>query len=145
MHVTKYTDYALRTLIYLATKNNTSATIKEIAGCYGISRNHLMKIVHQLSTAGFVSAERGRGGGIRLGMPASEINIGTVVRLTEEDLNLVECFHSPSNTCIISTHCGLKGALGKALAAFLQELDTYTLADFTENSTELEYLFFGRN
>ncbi len=140
MHVTKYTDYALRTLIYLATTNDRPATIKEIAGRYGISRNHLMKIVHQLATAGIVTTERGRGGGIRLGITPSEINIGRIVRLTEDDLNLVECFSEETDKCLISPHCGLKGAFNKALAAFLRELDAYTLADFTNRAPQLAQL-----
>lgn len=131
MHLTKYTDYALRILIFLAVKDQAPTTVKEIAKTYDISRNHLVKIVHQLSIEGLIITERGRAGGIRLAKPASEINIGAVVRLTEDDLEIAECFNDPTNTCIISGQCGLKGALMRALAVFLRELDNYTLADFT--------------
>ncbi|NQW00088.1 MAG: Rrf2 family transcriptional regulator [Rhodospirillales bacterium] len=141
MHLTKYSDYALRTLIYLAVKDTVPATIQEIAGKYGISRNHLVKVVHQLSIAGLIHTERGRGGGIRLGKPASEINIGTVVRLTEEDLDLAECFNGSKNQCLISGNCRLQGALNQALSAFMAELDRYTVADFTTADTGLAQLF----
>lgn len=143
MHLTKYSDYALRTLMYLAVHDQTPSTVKEIAKTYDISRNHLVKIVHQLSIAGYINTERGRGGGIRLGKPASDINIGAVIRLTEDDLVIAECFNDPGNTCIISGYCGLKGALNRALAAFLWELDSYTLADFTINKAGLSKALSG--
>ena len=134
MHLTKYSDYALRTLIYLAAKQANPATIKEIADRFNISRNHLVKVVHQLSTAGLVHSERGRNGGIRLGRLPSEINIGSVVRLTEDHMDIAECFNPSKNACVISGNCRLQGALRRALAAFLAELDGFTLADFTNDN-----------
>lgn len=144
MHLTKYTDYALRTLIFLAAKDPDTATVSEIAHSYGISRNHLVKVVHHLSTNGLIRSERGRGGGIRLAIPADEIRVGDVVRLTEEDMALTECFNTSTNTCVIAGHCGLTGALNKAMGAFLKELDRYTLADVTGQKTSLGRILFNQ-
>lgn len=127
MRLTRYTDYALRALIYLGLHEPRQSSIAEIARAYGISENHLTKVVHQLGRLGLIRTTRGRGGGLRLGRPAAEIVIGTVVRQTEDDLALVECFES--GACAITASCRLKRALGEALAAFLAVLDGYTLAD----------------
>lgn len=129
MRITQYTDYALRVLIYLGLADNKLSTIGEIAERYVISRSHLMKVVNQLVQEGFVEGVRGKGGGIRLAMPANQIRIGDVVRKIEPDLVLVECF-GPGNQCVITPACGLKNALWQALQAFLKVLDGYTLADF---------------
>ncbi|MFE1600119.1 Rrf2 family transcriptional regulator [Methylobacterium sp. ID0610] len=127
MRLTRYTDYALRTLIYLGLREPEQCSIAEIARAYGISENHLVKVVHQLGRLGLVHTLRGRGGGIRLGRPPAEIVIGAVVRETEEDLALVECFSG--GACAITAPCRLKRVLGEALAAFLAVLDRTTLAD----------------
>ncbi len=128
MHVTRYTDYSLRVLIYLAMQDDRLSTIQEIADSYDISRNHLMKIVHQLNKNGYIETVRGKKGGMRLHMAPSDINIGVLVRETEQDLNIVECF--PANdACKISPVCGLKGMFGEALDAFMKSLDQYTLED----------------
>jgi Rrf2 family nitric oxide-sensitive transcriptional repressor len=127
MRLTRYTDYALRTLIYLGLHEPRQSSIAEIARAYGISENHLTKVVHQLGRLGLIRTTRGRGGGLRLGRPAAEIVVGAVVRQTEDDLALVECF--ASGACAITASCRLKRALGEALAAFLGVLDGYTLAD----------------
>ncbi|MCJ2036752.1 Rrf2 family transcriptional regulator [Methylobacterium sp. J-068] len=130
MRLTRYTDYALRTLIYLALHEPRMSSIGGIAQAYGISESHLTKVVHQLGRAGLVRTLRGRGGGLRLGRSPAEIVIGAVVRETEEDLALVECFSG--GPCAISPCCRLRGAIGEALAAFLAVLDGYTLADLVE-------------
>ncbi|GEP09037.1 Rrf2 family transcriptional regulator [Methylobacterium gnaphalii] len=127
MRLTRYTDYALRTLIYLGLNEPRSSSIAEVAQAYGISENHLTKVVHQLGKLGLIRTTRGRGGGLRLGKPAEDIVIGAVVRQTEDDLALVECF--ASGACAITAPCRLRKALGEALAAFLSVLDGYTLAD----------------
>jgi Rrf2 family nitric oxide-sensitive transcriptional repressor len=127
MRLTRYTDYALRTLIYLALHEPEMSSIGGIARAYGISESHLTKVVHQLGRLGLVRTLRGRGGGLRLGRPAAEIVVGAVVRETEEDLALVECF--AGGACTITAPCRLRGVLGEALAAFLSVLDRYTLAD----------------
>jgi len=130
MRLTRYTDYGLRVLTYLAVKPaGELSTIKEIAASYGVSENHLMKVVHRLGQHGFVETIRGRGGGLRLGRMAVDINLGAVVRSCEEDMRLVECFHSETNTCPISGVCTLPPILDEALGAFLAVLDRYTLED----------------
>lgn len=128
MHITRYTDYSLRVLIYLALKGEELSTIQEIAERYGISKNHLMKVVHELSLRGYIETLRGKNGGLRLRLAPRQINIGRLVRDTEQDLNLVECF-GPDNRCIITSDCDLKHMLGEALEAFFAVLDRYTLAD----------------
>jgi Rrf2 family nitric oxide-sensitive transcriptional repressor len=128
MHITRYTDYSLRVLIYLAAEPERLATIQEIADSYDISKNHLMKVVHQLNKKGYIETIRGKKGGMRLHMPPEDINIGILIRETEQDLNIVECFSS-KNACKITPVCGLKGMFNEALKAFLEVLDKYTLAD----------------
>lgn len=128
MHITRYTDYSLRVLIYLATKDDELSTIQQIADSYDISRNHLMKVVHQLNKKGYIETVRGKKGGMKLRMQPADINIGVLVRETEHDLSLVEC-RSGKNGCRISPVCGLKGMFGEAVEAFLGTLDQYTLQD----------------
>lgn len=127
MRLTRYTDYALRVLIYLGLHADRLGTIREIANAYGISENHLMKIVQHLAACGYVESVRGRNGGLRLAQAPAKINLGKLVRDLEEDMALVECFVSDSNTCPISDVCNLQRALDRALAAFMEVLDTYTL------------------
>jgi Rrf2 family nitric oxide-sensitive transcriptional repressor len=131
MQLTRYTDYSLRVLIYLAADPDHLATIDEIARRYGISRAHLMKVVHQLGLRGYVETVRGRGGGLRLARAPERIGVGEVVRATEENLALVECLDAApgGSECVIESACGLRPVLREALAAFLRVLDGYTLAD----------------
>ena len=128
MRLTAYTDYALRTLMYLAVRPERVATIAEIAATYAISEAHLTKIVHQLGLSGDIATTRGRGGGLRLGKPAETINLGALVRRTEPDMALVACF-GDSAGCAIAGACVLSEALREALDAFLAVLDRYSLAD----------------
>ena len=128
MKLTSYTDYALRTLIFLALKRERLVTIHDIADAHQIAKNHLTKVVHQLGTLGLVETVRGRNGGLRLGREPSEINIGDVVRNTERDFFIAECFNAEKPGCIYSGSCALKGALGRASSAFLEVLDGVTLA-----------------
>ncbi len=132
MHITRYTDYSLRVLIYLAAEGDRLATIQEIADSYEISKNHLMKVVHQLNKKGYIETTRGKKGGMRLHRAPEDINIGILVRETEQDLNIVECFSS-RNACKITPVCGLKSMFGEALEAFLKVLDQYTLADIVHS------------
>lgn len=130
MRFTRYTDYAFRVLMYLGLKDDGAlVTIKEIAKRYGISENHLTKVVHQLGQNGFVTTVRGRQGGIRLAALPAAINVGDVVRRCEDDLRIVECFDPKTNTCTIAGACALPPILDEALAAFLAVLDRYSLAD----------------
>jgi len=141
MRLTMYTDYSLRVLIYLGTKDNDKlTTIQEISDAYHISKNHLMKVTFELGKAGFIETVRGRGGGIRLADRPENINVGAVVRQMEEDFHLVECFNPEGNTCPISPICGLRGVLGKALNAYLAVLDEYTLQDLLFNKEGLRDL-----
>lgn len=134
MHFTRYTDYALRVLMYLGLKGDDLATIAEIAERYGISENHLMKVVHQLGKNGYITTVRGRQGGMKLAKAPKQINIGEVVRVCEDDLNLVECFDPKTNRCPIAEMCGLSSLIGEALTAFLKVLDKKTLADILKTS-----------
>jgi len=136
MRLTTYTDYSLRVLMYVAAKPDGLSTIREIADAYGISNNHLMKIVFELGRHGLLENLRGRSGGIRLARPADEIRIGEVVRFTESETALVECFGS-ADGCAISAPCRLKGALNEALEAFLAALDRYTLRDLVRGNRGL--------
>ena len=128
MRLTRYTDYALRVLIYLGLRPDTLGSIGEMAERYGISENHLMKVVQQLGRAGYLKTTRGRGGGVRLGRAPETIRIGDVVRLTEEDFDIAEC-----GSCVLGGACGLTSAFSRATAAFLAVLDQFTLADLVES------------
>lgn len=140
MRLTAYTDYSVRVLMYLAVRHDHQARIADIAAAYGISETHLMKVVHQLGIAGDVRTLRGRNGGIRLAKPASDINLGTVVRRTEADLNLVPCFEAAAS-CPIAPACMLQAVLHEALDAFLGVLDRYTLADLVARRRDFSALF----
>jgi Rrf2 family nitric oxide-sensitive transcriptional repressor len=128
MRLTAYTDYTLRTLMYLAVDKDRPATIAAIAKTYGISETHLMKVVHQLGIAGDIATTRGRKGGIRLAKAPDSINLGSIIRRTEADMELVPCFGNAEN-CAIGDVCRLRTVLAEALKAFLAVLDQYTLAD----------------
>lgn len=134
MRLTAYTDYALRTLMYLATNRDRLVTISEIADVHGISKNHLMKVVHQLGLSGMVETVRGRNGGLRLNHEPAEINIGEVVRNTETDFHMAECFDPSGNTCLYSPACALKDVLRSATTAYLGILDGVTLESLIKNS-----------
>jgi Rrf2 family transcriptional regulator, nitric oxide-sensitive transcriptional repressor len=136
MQLTQYSDYALRTLIYLAITSE-NVTITEIAEHYQISRNHLVKVVHSLGKLGYITTIRGRQGGMRLALPADQIVIGEVVRKTEPGFTLVECFDRANNKCVIAPACRLQNVLGEAFLSFTDVLDRYTLEDMVGNSKEL--------
>ncbi len=127
MRLTAYTDYALRTLLYLAANREELVTIQAIADAHGIAKNHLTKVVHQLGQLGYVETVRGRNGGLRLGREPADIGIGEVVRQTESDFFMAACFDDQSSGCIYQNACGLKGTLAKATNAFLAVLDEVTL------------------
>jgi len=127
MRLTKYSDFALRTLIYMATADRR-CTINEIAQSYSIPKNHLVKVVNQLASIGFIESIRGKGGGIELAYEPSSINLGEVVRATEQSFDLVECF-SLENQCVLTPSCLLANIISQALDQFLAVLDEYTLED----------------
>ncbi|WP_342388937.1 RrF2 family transcriptional regulator [Salinicoccus bachuensis] len=130
MKLTLYTDYSLRVLMYLSMREEEKVQIDEIAGYYNISRNHLTKVVHHLSKLGYVKTVRGRGGGIMLNYKPEALNIGEVVRQTEDNFHMAECF-SEGNECVLTPVCGLRFVLNDALKAYLEVLDKYTLQDIT--------------
>lgn len=140
MHLTIHSDYALRVLLYLKVRDDRTCTIQEIARAYGISRNHLMKVVQQLARLGYVNAARGRGGGLKLALAPEQIPLGEVVRRTEPHFNIAECFDMETNTCPIVPACELKRILGEAGQAFLKTLDRYTLADLGRKRSRLREL-----
>ena len=141
MRLAVYTDYSLRMLMYLAVKRGGElATIGEVADAYGISRNHLNKVAHQLGLAGYVETVRGKGGGLRLAKPPERIGLGEVVRHAEPDMALVPCFEPLRGPCPIVPCCGLRGALHEARGAFMAVLDRYSLADLVEQRAGLRRL-----
>lgn len=129
MRLTQYTDYSLRVLLYLAYKPDRMSTITELADFYKVSRNHLVKVVHNLGLKGYLITTRGKNGGLKLARPASEIVVGDVVRDMEPDFELLECFNEDTDQCVITRACALKGVLFTARDNFLKELDKYTIAD----------------
>ena len=135
MRLTRYTDFALRVLLYLGREPGRLASIAEISRAYGVSQSHLMKVVSDLVGAGYVESVRGRSGGIRLARPPAEIMIGSLVRHTELDLELVEC-----GACLIAPACGLTSMFDEALAAFLAVLDGYSLADALSRKGDFTHL-----
>lgn len=135
--MTLHTDYALRMLIYLATRRAGACTVNDVAGAYGLSRNHLLKVAQTLRDLGLVETTRGRAGGIRLARAPREIGIGALVRATEEEFSLAECMQAGGRACAISPACRLKGMLHEALGAFLSVLDKYTLADIVRDRASL--------
>ena len=137
MRMTLHTDYALRMLIFAATRRNGTCTVNDVAQAYGLSRNHLLKVAQTLRDLGIVETTRGRAGGIRLAKAPEEIAVGALVRATEEEFALAECMQAGGHSCVISPACQLKGMLHEALGAFLAVLDKYTLADIVQNRAAL--------
>lgn len=168
MRLTNYSDYALRSLMYLAIKPEPQllANISDIANSYNISKSHLTKIVHQLGQLGYIESVRGKNGGIRLAYAPKDINLGVLIKQIEPDFNLVECFTTPMSSddrnphstglpitlineeinksigCVITPVCQLKSVFFEALTAFITVLERYTLADIIHNEDELATLLF---
>jgi|SRR5690606_9909498 len=135
MRLTRYTDYAMRVLLHLGARPDRLCSIAEVSRAYGVSQNHMMKVVNDLSNAGYIATVRGRGGGIRLGRAPADINVGALIRHTEDGFDLVDC-----GSCVIAPACGLTGALHEALAAFMAVLDGYTLDDLLAKRLDLSSL-----
>ena len=138
MHLTTFSDYTLRVLIYLALEQTELATIPVIAAAYGISENHLKKVVHQLARAGMVETLRGKGGGIRLAVAPEKIRLGEIVRAAEGAAPIVECLGENESACCIAPACRLSGVLVRAFGALYDVLDEYTLADIVGNRRALK-------
>ncbi|NUY02269.1 Rrf2 family transcriptional regulator [Paraburkholderia youngii] len=143
MRLTDYTDYALRVLLYLAVRGDGLSTIHDISEAYGISKNHLMKVVQQLGELGWVETVRGRNGGLRLAAQSLSLTVGDVVRVTESDFALVGCLpdrQGQERPCVITPHCRLRGALQAASLAFLAELDRFTIGEVAQPKSPLAAL-----
>ncbi len=137
MQLTSHTDYGLRVLIYLTLHPGRLVTINELAGFFAISKNHLVKVVHNLGLKGFIRTVRGKGGGIRLARPPDEIRVGSVVRELEGHFQMAECFNpKKQDQCAIQAKCGLKGLLGDAVEQFLRVLDNAVLSDLLPSTLE---------
>lgn len=134
MRLTQFSDYALRTVLYLGAHPDTVVPISDVAEAYGISYHHLAKVAARLCEVGVTEAMRGRSGGLRLVTAPAALNIGWLVRQTEPDFVLVECFDAERDQCPITPACKLRGVLHEALAQFLSVLDHYTLADLLVGS-----------
>jgi len=141
MELTFYTDYALRVLIYAGLCRGRLCLISEIAEHYGISRNHLTKVVHGLARGGFVQTHRGKSGGLALARPPQEISLGEVVRYMEGPFRPVECFRT-GNLCVVTGPCSLPKILEDAFHAFIDVLSTHTLADLLHHRGQLAKLLF---
>jgi Rrf2 family transcriptional regulator, nitric oxide-sensitive transcriptional repressor len=139
MRLTYFSDYAFRVLMYLSVTPDRRCTIREISDAYKISRAHLMKVVNLLTREGFITAQRGPSGGLTLALPPEQIRLGDVIRKTEDDLGLVECFR-PENTCRLTPSCALAPALSRAMHAFLAELDKQTIADLVRRPQPIRRL-----
>ena len=139
MRLTRFTDYSLRVLIYLGLQQNELVTIRRISDAYGISRNHLMKVVSLLTRMGYLKAQRGPGGGIRLARPPEKINLADVITDTEEDLVMVECFDEEGD-CVITPVCKLQYVIGEALKAYIKTMKAYTLDDLLNPQKDLSKL-----
>ena len=129
MQLTIFTDYGLRSLMFLAAQPDKVCSVREIADHYGISRNHLVKVVHRLAQLGYITSSKGKGGGIKLACDANKLKLGDLVRKLEPNMQIVECFDRETNTCKIVSACRLKHFLSKASQAFLDVLNEYSLAD----------------
>jgi len=136
MQLTLYTDYSLRVLLYLASHPNRRVTITEISEYFGVSRNHLVKVVHNLGKLQLIHTIRGKSGGLLLAVSPEDVNIADLVRQVEPHMNLLECFDDVTNTCPITMQCSLKGVLFQARQGFMDVLEQYTLADMMPKSGE---------
>jgi Rrf2 family nitric oxide-sensitive transcriptional repressor len=137
VQLTRYTDYAIRVLLHVGARDHGDlSSIAEIARVYGISKNHLMKVVQDLGQAGFLTTVRGRNGGLKLGRPAEQISVGEIVRHTETGFDLVDC-----SSCIIARACTVPRILNEATQAFLAVLDRYSLEDVLSKRADLRGLF----
>lgn len=143
MQLTRFTDYSLRVLISVGANDGGGVTIADVSRQYGISKNHLMKVVQQLAGLGYLDTTRGRGGGLKLARPPGEIVLGRVVREVEGTFHVVPCF-APAQACVIEPACVLKGVLHRALDGFLEVLDGYTLEDLLVPERQLRNLLARR-
>lgn len=129
MQLSKFTDYAFRALIYLARNRENNLIIEDLAKELNISKDHLKKVINKLAKTEYIISTKGRNGGLKLGLEPKEINLGEVMKLTEENLNLVQCMNSPELCPLMTNGCKLKGILSDSLFKFIDEMKKYTLED----------------
>lgn len=139
MQLTIFTDYGLRTLMYLAAKPEVIVSVREISDHYGISYNHLVKVVHKLSQIGLIASAKGKGGGLKLAVQPHTLRLGDLVRMLEPNMDLVECFNKEKNQCRITSSCTLKHYLFDAGKAFIDSLNHHTLADAVADKTLFQF------
>lgn len=133
MQLTVFTDYGLRSLMYLAANPDSQCSVRNIAEHYGISRNHVVKVVHRLAQLGYITSSKGKGGGIRLAQNPESLHLGDLVLALESNMELVECFNRETNTCRVTESCNVKHFLADAKRAFIAELNRHSLADAVAN------------
>ncbi|MCX4083838.1 Rrf2 family transcriptional regulator [Rickettsia hoogstraalii] len=129
MQLTSFTDYGLRSLIYLASKPERVCSVKEISEYYNISLNHLVKVIHRLAQLGYINSSKGKGGGIKLAFSPSSMKLGDIIEKLEPNMDIVECFNKNTNSCRITNSCQFKHFIKKASEAFIKTLNNYTLED----------------
>lgn len=129
MQLSKFTDYTFRVLIYMGTHPDELCTVEQLAKTLQVSEHHLKKIIHKLAKTEYLIATKGRAGGIRLGLPPEEINLGEILRITEDNLNIVECFNKESTCQFMTGDCKLKKVIRQSLDEFVKEFGKYTLKD----------------
>ncbi len=134
MQLTSFTDYGLRTLMYLATHPDRLSSVKEISEHYAISRNHLVKVVHRLSQLSYIETTKGKGGGLKISKGSENLRLGDVIAELEPNMTLVECFDPQTNTCRITDSCKLKHYLFDAKQEFINVMNQRTLSDLCEES-----------
>jgi Rrf2 family nitric oxide-sensitive transcriptional repressor len=137
MQLTYFSDYALRLVLYLAAHPDRVVSVQEVSRAYDVSPHHMVKVARLLLGRGIVSAVRGRSGGLRLNVPADQLTVGALVRLTEPHFHVVECFDPEANTCPIAPACGMKGVIERARGAFFGVLDEHTIAEFLPRAPAL--------
>ena len=137
MQLSAYSDYAVRVLMQTALRSPERTTVAEVAGTFGISRHHLVKVVHDLGRAGYLATQRGIGGGFTLARAPEEIRLGDIVRLGEESETVIDCKDGENHLCRLLPACRLKGVLDEAAAAFFGVLDRYTLADLVKQRSKM--------
>jgi Rrf2 family transcriptional regulator, nitric oxide-sensitive transcriptional repressor len=138
MKLTSFTDYSVRVLMYVGQKDGELASIREVSEAYGISSNHLMKVVHLLGKGGYLETIRGKNGGFRLGKDPAKINIGELIRFTEDDLSIVECMGCKDGRCALKEECRFSDVIEEALRAFLATTDKYTLKDLLKGKKTIK-------
>ena len=129
MYLSKFTDYSFRILIYLGNNPNKLFTVDELSNTLNLSTHHIKKIIYKLAKNGYISSSKGRNGGIKLGMDSKNINLGKLLEITEDNLNIVECFNNPENCPLMTGGCKLKYIISNSLEKFIKEFSKYSLED----------------